>query len=149
MKTEIPEFVFTGKPLEEKDCGILMQFFFAAQAGKEGKLTDAPPEIAKTMPVQIFLKRLEVYGLKFSVSEFFMCMSMLTMVRTPGDTMILLRLCYQYWKKTGKEFLTVADWCEMFPMGTPTEEERRVMWDSQKDANQPLGNMVDNMEFWK
>lgn len=72
----------------------------------------------------------------------------MTMCDTPGTIMILLRLCYQHYLKTGSTLLGIEDWTYMFPNGVPTDIELDTMWESQKNKNEFLGNMIDNAQYW-
>jgi len=70
-------------------------------------------------------------------------------VNNPGKVIMLLWLCHQEYKKSGKDYFTASDWgYNIFPMGVPTEEDQCDWWDSQKSAGEPLGNMVNNPEYW-
>jgi hypothetical protein len=77
-------------------------------------------------------------------------MSMITFASNPGRIMILLRLCWQQYMKNGTKLFDFNTWAtDMFPWGVPTEQELEVMWDSQKAAEQPLGNLLDNEDVWR
>jgi len=74
---------------------------------------------------------------------------LMTFLDSPGKVMLLLRLCYQYHKKSGKTYLNIDDWAMIFPFGTPTEDEFNQMWESQKLYGERPDNMVDYVEYWK
>jgi len=141
-----PEFKFNGRQLKEKESKMLLSLMLSTDNEKSLKDDE---ELANEFASKIILKRINAYDLKFEISNFFLIMSIVTFATSPGNLMILLRLCYQYWKKTNKSLLNVADWANIFPMGVPTNEELIQMWDSQKHQNEPLSNMVDNVVYWK
>jgi hypothetical protein len=143
----IPEFEFKGQPLTEEQSKGFIGMFLNRNKEKPLKEDD---RIRDEFPTQIFLKRISAYELGFEVSNFFFAMSMMTFATNPGKIMLLLRLCYQYHKKTRKTMLGINEWGEMFPWGTPTEEEMESMWDSQKKMGEPVGgNMLDNPKYWR
>jgi len=145
---QIPEFHFQGHRLTKENSERLIQFILAAN---KDVLLSETEEIAKTFLAQIFLKRIAGYKLPYTVTTAFFMMSMLTFVDRPGNVMILLWLCHQYFKKTGKVKLGIAEWVDIFPWGTPTKEEREKWWDSQKiKPEERVGlNLVDLPEMWK
>jgi hypothetical protein len=45
---------------------------------------------------------------------------------------------------------TLEDWCETFPVGTPTEEAISKLWDHQKGFKHGIeaDNLLDNPDYW-
>jgi hypothetical protein len=153
---KLPEFIFKGKQLNPEQSRILLGCIMATKdASWKESVFDEEPTLCNNMAAKIISKRINVYGLAYKLSSSFFAMSLLTMLKTPGDCMILLRLCHQYHKKTGKTFLDINDWCEMFPFGVPTEDEKQQWWESQKIPyeDRPAGSLMDNLvdipELWK
>lgn len=145
--SNIPTFEFKGQKLTNENIMTLMGLL-----NNSGEVPlEKDIQLASIFLPKIFLVRIKGYGLKFNVSNYFMAMSILTFVDNPGKTMLLLRLAYQYWKKTNKEYLSIKEWCEIFPWGTPTEEELKQMWDSQKCSREGFGsdNLLDKAELWE
>lgn len=145
MKT-IPEFTFKGELLKKENMELMASLFL--NKSKERHLDKS--EISDEFLAQIILKRIEVYSLKFTITDFFFIMCLSTFAVNPGKIMILLRLCYQYWLQTKKELLGIEDFGNMFPWGTPSEEELKEMWDSQKYYERKTGsdNLLDYVENW-
>ena len=143
----IPQFEFRGQPLSDQNS----KFFLNCIINKIHEISlIEDKELGEQFLVKVFLKRIKAYDLKFNISNFFFVMSLVTFVDTPANAMILLRLCWQYWKRTRKEFLNIEDWAFIFPMGTPTQLELKKMWESQKRKDEPIGeNMIDNIKYWK
>jgi hypothetical protein len=142
----IPEFKFKGEPLTDEGMKTLTSLLMSTSNEKplneeEGLSTD--------FSAQMLLKRIEAYGLKFQISNFFLVASVLTFCNNPAKLMILLWEAHKYSKKSGKNLLTAEDWCHMFPDGPPTDDECHAFWDSQKAEGEPLGNMLDNAKYWQ
>ena len=148
-EAKVPEFKFSGVPMTEEQSG---QFMMLVLNKNKDEVLSAKSEITgQSALIQIFLKRIEAYKLPFKVSEMFMIMSLMTFVDRPGNVMILLRLCYQYYMKTKTEMLGISEWAELFPMGVPSDKELEQMWDSQKSRGGEFftGNMLDNPKVWE
>lgn len=149
----IPKFEFTGSPLDPEKTMMLMGLIVATKSPdnpevpmeKDGNLMDM--FLAKVAEA-----RIRVYPLPFNITNFFFAASMITFMNTPGMVMGMLWLAKCYAEKTGKKVLTVGDWCEMFPVGTPTPEECERWWDAQKVTwerkSLESDNMVDYPELW-
>jgi len=148
---KIPKFTFEGRRMTEEEIRTLMKLAMAVKDNpKIEKPLDEDDKLSEDFSTQVFCKRIEFYKLSFMVSNFFLVFSLTCWVDNPGKIMMLLRLVYQEWKKTGKTYFDLNDLCMViFPLGFPTEEEQRSWWDSQKASDEPLGNMVDNPEYWK
>ena len=139
----IPEFEFKGAPLTEETTGTITSFILNPESEKE--LSE--DELLKdSFYMQMILKRFEAYNLKYKITNFFFVSSLSTFVDSPAKVMLLLWLTHQYWKKAGKELMGIGEWCGMFPMGAPTDDELHVMWDSQKDSEH--NNMLDDPQYW-
>ena len=149
-EAKIPEFTFVGKPLNKEQTSMLMQLIMASMGKGEKDLADEET-LNSVFLAQIAIKRIAAYGLPKITAPFFMA-SLITFANTPGMIMGMLWLAKCYSDKVGKKRLTVQDWCEMFPVGTPTEEECEKWWDSQKITWERKGmesdNTVDYPELW-
>jgi hypothetical protein len=147
---KIPEFVFRGAPLDKEQAGNLLRLIMASMEKGEKNL-DEEDTISGMFLSQVAIKRIEAYGLPKITAPFFLA-SLMTFMKSPGMVMGMLWLAKCYSDKTGKKRLTVQDWCEMFPLGTPTEKECNEWWDSQKVTWKRQGmesdNMVDYPELW-
>ena len=149
-ETQIPEFKFKGQNLSEIDSKSLTMMLIATDKNEVEMPLDKDPDFSGDFPSQIFLKRINAYELPFSVSNLFFAISLKTWADNPGKVMMLLRLVYQEWKRTGQTYFTLSDWAEkFFPFGTPSDNEQEQWWNSQKNENEPLKNMVDNQKYWK
>ena len=148
---KIPEFTFSGRRMTEEEMRTLMELAMAVKDNpKIEKPLDEDDKLSEDFSTQVICKRIEAYELPFMVSNLFFLLSLRCWVDTPGCIMMLLRLIYQEWKKTGKTYFDLNDFCmSIFPIGFPTEEEQESWWDSQKASDEPIGNMVDNSEYWK
>lgn len=142
--TNFPTFTFIGQPLTKEQSHYFISLVL--NKSKELPLKHSQPDLKNIPLSQILLKRIEHYPLPFEITDFFMLISILTFVNSPGNIMILLRLCYQYFKKTNKSLLNIEDWSNIFPFGYPTTQELNQMWLSQKLPNN--NNMVDYPELW-
>lgn len=73
-----------------------------------------------------------------------------TMAPGPGDCVLWAHALKKLGDKIGRR-VDMAELAEAFPMGFPTEEERRSCWDSQKGYNMGLENVdnyLDTKEAW-
>jgi hypothetical protein len=140
----IPEFKFKGEPLSRKESEQLLVMIM--NKNKEKDISENK-DLSEVFTVKIFLKRKDAFNLPFSITDFFVGMSS-KFLGKPGTAITLLWLCFCYYKKTGKRLLDINDWCLMFPWGLPTDKELEAFWDSQKGPEEPLGNMIDNPEYW-
>ena len=141
----IPEFTFSGEPLSDNNMGVISGFLL--NRDKEEELS-TDELLNKEFTTKLVLKRFEAYDLKFKITNFFLVASLTTFADNPAKIMIMLWFAFKYWKRTNKELIGIEDWCHIFPMGTPTDEELKVMWDSQKGEGEPIGNMLDNSTYW-
>ena len=141
----IPEFKYKGEPLNAESIKLVTAMLLnrdkEEEASKDTVLKD-------TFFMQMIRKRIEAYSLPFKLSNFFIGASLMSFVDSPAKVMILLWLSHMHAKKTGTDYLDIKEWCMLFPMGTPSDEELRIMWDSQKCPNSPLGNMLDDYKNW-
>jgi len=143
---KIPEFQFKGQPLTDQNMQRMLSLYMSRD--KEVPI-EQDKELAELFPVKVLIKRIAGYGLPFNVTNFFFLMSMVTFTEgNPGKIMMLLWLSNRHYQKTGVKLLGIHEWADIFPMGTPTGEECRKFWDSQKKVDEPLGNMLDNPNYW-
>jgi hypothetical protein len=142
----LPEFTFKGAPMTKEQTKQVLGLMMAKSKEKPAAEDE---QLSPLFLSQVILTRISAYKLPFTVSNFFLLASMICGIDSPGKMMLLLALCFQYHQKNKKTLLTLNDWANMFPWGMPTKEEFHQMWDSQKREGEPLGNMVDNPEYWK
>lgn len=143
----IPEFEFKGEPLSSENSEMFLNLILS----KEKEVPLHASTIAEDQISKIFLLRIKTYDLKFMVTDFFFSFCVWLFIDRPGRLMILLRLCYQYWRDTEKELIGIEDFAQMFPFGTPTEVELKEMWYSQKFPDRPSlesDNLLDYPELW-
>jgi len=139
----IPTFKFHGRVLQQDEYQDLLALLLS----KKNELPlEVDPELSKEFLSQVAIKRMEFYHLPFRLSNLFFLISMRTWVNNPGRVMGLLWVCQQYSKKNNTpQVLTVNDFCYMFPLGVPTDQEFDNWWDSQKEGS---NNKVDNPDYW-
>ena len=142
----VPEFKFQGQPLTEETMRMVTGMLMNT---KNEKPLPEEEDLKTDFSTQMLLKRIEGYGLKFMISNFFLAASVLTFADNPGKLMILLWETNKYHKRTGKDFIGIEDWCLIFPDGTPSDDDMKTFWDSQKSDEDPLGNMLDNGSYWQ
>ena len=120
--------------------------------GKNRETSLNESEYSKDGASQMFLKRIKLYDLKFMVTDLFFAICIKIFIDRPAKIMMLLRLCYQYWRDYGGTLLNIETFCLMFPNGTPSDDELRVMWKSQKYLDRPADcfsdNLLDYAESW-
>jgi len=148
MPKPIPEFIFTGQSLSKENSELYIKLLLY---GREKEAPLGESSIATDSISQIFLKRIKGYKLKFTVTDLFFGFCVELFVDSPGILMILLRLCYQYWRNTGQELIGVEDFAYIFPCGTPNKDELKEMWESQKYRDHPAlssDNLLDYPELW-
>jgi len=138
---QVPEFKFKGEPLSEEYSKNFLKLLMA----KKNERPLAESEVTKDFLAQIFLKRIEGYELKFTVTDFFFAFSTMIAFNNPGKVMILLRLCYQYWRDENEALIGIENFAQIFPWGAPTDEELKKMWDSQKYFDRPSDHLNDNL----
>ena len=145
---QVPEFKFKGEPLSEEYSKNFLKLLMA----KKNERPLAESKLAKDFLAQIFLKRIEGYELKFTVTDFFFAFSATIAFNNPGKVMILLRLCYQYWRDESETLIGIEYFAQIFPWGAPTDGELKEMWYSQKYNDRPSDSLNDNLldypELW-
>lgn len=146
---EVPEINFQNDDfvhLSEEQAKLLVQLGF--NLDKEKPIEES--ELSREFVPQMLSKRLAAYNLPFSFTDLFLLASMVTWVTNPGKVMILLRMCYQLYKKKGTACFNLDVWCkELFPGGVPSDKALQEYWDSQKHPEAPLGNLLDLEDNWK
>ena len=139
---EVPKFEFVGRELETEEMDIYLSILLnkdkEVNFERDGTLMQQCH-----FPCQILLKRKVAYKLPIQIGNFFMLMSLLTFINSPAHVVLLLWLCLQYYKKTGKTFLGAEEWGEIFPNGPPSNEELNMMWASQKHKTDADGSFSD------
>jgi hypothetical protein len=144
---EIPNLTFEPTPLSKEASEQIMTMLMVVNSGKEVALEQS--SLNQEFLAQVLLKRIKAYKLPFTFTDMFFLASVLTFVDVPGKVMALLRICWQHWKKSGKTEFNLFCWCsELFPHGVPSDSDLQSWWDSQKDNNAPLGNLVDRSDLW-
>jgi len=145
----IPEFKFKGQPLSEKNSELFMRAFLTKEKEVPFQKNE---DLSKEFLCRIIEKRMEAYKLSFILTDLFIIMSIITWVDSPAKTVCLLYMAFKYHKKTGKDILDIEAWANMFPWGTPTEEEFQKWWLSQKyeDKENPMkDNLIDDFNLWQ
>lgn len=140
---KIPKFEFKGKPLTQKQAKLFVTLLFKKDTEEPINISSLKNEFS----AKILIKRIEVYKLKFNISDMFLIMSIETFIDNPAKLIILLRLCYQHWQKTNQTFLNINEWANIFPWGIPTEQELHNMWKSQKHPE--YNNLLDYPFSWE
>jgi len=153
MEKRIPEFQFRGSPLSEDNTVRLLDMALTTLNKPELEKPIEQDEVLKTVfGAQIAVKRISVWELPFNISNFFFIASVMTFVNSPGMVVAMLWLAKCYAEKNKKTYLNLSDWCELFPAGTPTEQECSDWWDSQKipfeERTTTNDNLVDVRELW-
>lgn len=147
----LPKFKFRGTPMTQDQTMKVMGLMMTRDS--EGPVTK-DEELSGLFPVAVILKRITAYGLPFTFSNSFILASLLCGMNSPGKAMIVLALAFQYYKEKKSScsdmssLLTIDDWANMFPWGFPSDSEFQLMWESQKSADEPHGNLVDNPRHW-
>lgn len=105
---------------------------------------DAVSEMMKEFPCQVMKKRLD--AAKAMVDDhLWVFVSMIC--NSPGKVVMwAYTLTLMYVRKESK--LLFKDYLDQFGKGIPTDEALRRCWDTQKDADCPLGNWLDDMDNW-
>lgn len=147
----LKDFEFMGRRLTEEEMRQILGMHLHSTSER---LLEDSPSLADQFLAKILIKRLQAYSLPFTITDLFFVASLLTFVDRPGLVMILLRLCYQCWKRTGQTRFGIESWSvELFPFGVPTEQDCETYWESQKGSWGVGGighdNLLDDPENWR
>jgi len=140
----LQDFKFKGQPLTQKAMETFINLMLSKD--KEVSLRNSAPEIKNTFPAGLLLKRMEAYKLPYEISDFFLCMCLMTWADRAGWFVLLLYICHRQWQKKGIKWFGIEQFAELFPWGGPTKEECETFWDSQKG---PKGeSLIDDPAIW-
>lgn len=143
----VPEFKFTPKQLTDEQSKNFISLYMSRQ---NEKLIQEAEELKGDFGAKVLIKRLEAYELPFEITDFFYVASVMTFIDRVGVVVIMLRLCWQEWKKMGRTRFDIQAWGEtMFPMGVPGEEDLEKMWDSQKGHALGFDNIDNVLDAWE
>jgi hypothetical protein len=106
------------------------------------------PEVADNFQVAVMTSRLAAMrpDLKFSVH-------LVVMLASISDRVGVV-VCWAYtlvdFHRRHNRPMRVADWCEVFEDGLPTESEMHRLWDQQKVVRERGGsdNLIDDRDVW-
>lgn len=154
----IKKFEFLGQQLTKSETESLLKAVFKEQQERVPLINSALKDFGSEM----LLKRIEIYNLNFMFTDLFYAISRITWCDSPGKLMGLLWLTFCFCKdRNGNgnqkydmifnerkcNLLGIAEWCEIFQNGVPTDKEFEKWWDSQK--GEKVDNLVDIKEEWK
>ncbi len=136
------------RPMHEHESEMFMNMFLMERVHKE-KGTEPPEklriEMRQTLPFQILEQRLEQSNAKVTLP---LLVFIAALCETPGmAVMWAWTLSFMALQTGGKE-IDFEFWTTYFPMGLPTDEEAHRVWDAQKESGKPLGNNLDDPDFW-
>lgn len=137
-------FKLETRPLIETESGQLLQMIIFAKNGGEKELKDEE-HFKDDFLAQVAVKRIEVMKI-VNVSNLFFNISLITFMNRVAVTVMLLWLANNYAKKINKNYLTIDDWCQMFPLGVPTDDSLHKFWKSQKMSDGK--NYIDTGDAW-
>lgn len=123
--------------------------FMIRLSAEEKKRGDMPVDLHKQLrasPVfKIIESRLEPTGA--DVSSWLVAFVDSLCEGNPGKAVMWAwTLAYIATKCQGK--VDFDEFARYFPMGVPVEDEYRRVWYSQKERGRPLGNCLDDPDFW-
>lgn len=130
--------------LNDEEQKWLVQILLSSKADKEHQ--DRVWEELKSEHMAAFIMhdRLTRVGLINQVEKALLVW-IACLCNTPGDAVMWsYTLCRMY---DNGDDLTPERWCFVFPDGVPAEEEKKRIWDEQKDKDAPMSNWLDKMEW--
>jgi hypothetical protein len=143
----IPQFKFRGQQLDKEQSEMCLKLLLTTRHDPSvEKPFQEDVDLMNEFPAKVIAKRIEHYPLPFNITNLFLVMSLFCGFDSPGKWMCLLWIVHNVAKARNQKLFTLENWCEMFPWGTPTEEEFQTWWDSQKDEHG--NNRVDNPQEW-
>jgi hypothetical protein len=152
--------VYHLRPDETRPMGRTLEMLdIIAQASKLKPLTDVPAPQICTQPMhgldpisvgeepfllRVLRKRLEWAGGEYSTNAILLASSM---CRNLGQTVIWAYSLYRLWREHGPVTLEMV---QRDPIAgrKPTEKGYSRLWEAQKQAGAPLGNLLDDPRTW-
>lgn len=131
----IPFSQLTQQPMDEDLSEILISLILRKEKF-EMKKEDKP------FLFQVIEKRIHAYN--FTIKGHDLIMFLCAISESPGTAVMYLTYLSWYAHKHGITEYTLAEFCNVFPMGYPSKHDLQKMWDSQKYEG---GNMLDNGEL--
>lgn len=107
------------------------------------------PQIKELFAYKVLEKRLQAYKILDKVDEKVLVFCAAVSNNPAEAVMWGYTLALILTKQ--KKVLTINDWCNYFPMGVPTEEERERCWVEQKQARTDAtltDNKIDDYANW-
>lgn len=106
------------------------------------------PEIGKNFAVQLFTKRADAYKMDCTIHALFF---ILEMCETPAQIVMWMCTFYRIQQLEKVSIVTTSHIAKFFPVGLPSEDSMRELWDSQKCSHEeaPLGNKMDDFNNWQ
>lgn len=127
-------------PLSQSDATLFIGCCMADNGSSESvdKLYD---QCMRSPALRIIRNRLDTLNLPVNKSvQLFLA----AICETPGDAAMWVYTLNQIAVETKCLAVDMFALSRAFPIGFPSKDARDVCWDAQKDADSPLGNLIDN-----
>jgi hypothetical protein len=142
----IGEMFLTAKmrPLTEEEFSLLVPLMISEQKNEN----IIPPVAKKMLQYQVIEKRLTAYNIKDKIDDRVILFCTLISKNLAEVVMWSYTLALILTKQ--KKHLTISDWCQWFPVGIPTEEEKHRCWLEQKKEmdESHSDNKIDDFTNW-
>lgn len=127
-------------PMDEETTKILIQLLFASK-------NVIIPEDEKPFLYKLIEKRLTAYT--YTITDTRLIFFLIVISRTPGKAVMYMTYL-QYWsKKHGVKDIALDDFAkEIFPMGFPSDDDLRILWDKCKVTGKPKDLTGEAEEFF-
>ena len=134
------------RPLTEDESKFFINAMMASANHKGEMPAEMLESLQKTFVFAVMEKRLEMCDAKVDP---FLLAFVSSLCDSPGKAVLWAwTLAFIYVQIGSGAPVEFAFWTTYFPTGVPTEEELRRIWDEQKAPGKPLGNTVDDPDFW-
>lgn len=132
------------RPLSESESKAMVQLF----VGEKGK--PVPVDLVKqmragSMTFQIIESRSQAAGADVHPA---LVLFLSTLCENPAKAVMWAWTLAHIALESGGGEIGFDIWTAYFPMGVPKDEEYRRIWEDQKESGKPLGNNLDDAEFW-
>jgi hypothetical protein len=97
-------------------------------------------EMKRDFGVSVMLNRIARVGLDINGPSFVLLMML---CRSPGDMAMYATALRSWQVRNDNRKVTVHQMYLLFAAGFPTQDALDKVWDSQKDADSPAGNLID------
>lgn len=124
------------RPLTEEEFSLLVPLMISEQKNEN----IIPTEVKQMLQYQVIEKRLTAYNIKDKIDDRVILLCALISKNLAEVVMWGYTLALILTKQ--KKCLTISDWCQWFPVGIPTEEEKHRCWLEQK--KETIDDMNDN-----